>query len=541
MKVKTQRPDQRGSTLILALTLCGLGTLGVVATASIIQARGMEAERASDYTARWTRLQNSKALARQVIYKKFTTSDNGPTGIESYTLPDGWGEISVQSFSGAAMTSTSTRSNKTGAVPFESFTQDVEVGMGDGTYLDEYEIQIKSGNPMLGGDLLVVQKSNQTDGGAPEVTGDFRIKGRALLNAVETSIGNDTIQSDGFLARADGSVKPVVKTSDGAASVPLNFSYVTRTSSEFSAGSAAFDGRVSVIDNAETPHNSYLNKIIATGLTVEFDGDVPYAKGLGPDTRLSGPSDGLLIGLLTGLPQWGLIRDALNAEVPVSSDVLRAVIAANPPSGTLKDILEANAPLPGDILGLIDGSTILSQNEKDEILESSPIIARSDGGGNVIILPTSDIPAHIKVQNASSVIFQGESDPAKLSAAEALNAVIVVIQQKASDSNQLSLIEFQEENSRRLVVAVEQETPNELAVPFTGSTAFPEWRMLMELESAPVTMNVGAVSSVKITGGIRTDKKLGGTGGTVTLVRETDPGNLSTLASRDAWLEEFRK
>ena len=85
-------------------------------------------------------------------------------------------------------------------------------------------------------------------------------------------------------------------------------------------------------------------------------------------------------------------------------------------------------------------------------------------------------------------------------------------------------------NNRHLYLGMRNRTAG---MTLTGAGS---WRLGGVFEATPLT-----ISGLTITGGLRTDRNLTVSGGTLTILRETDPGTLESATDRVGWLEVYRQ
>jgi len=111
-----------------------------------------------------------------------------------------------------------------------------------------------------------------------------------------------------------------------------------------------------------------------------------------------------------------------------------------------------------------------------------------------------------------------------------------------SASKLLNRIELFHGNDRPviLVMASASSSPAMPNVVFKGNSAFPEWRIIFDLQNTGLAFDGSGVAGTRIVGGIRTNHRITVANGTVTLERDTKPGPLANLLSRDAWIEAHR-
>jgi len=154
-----------------------------------------------------------------------------------------------------------------------------------------------------------------------------------------------------------------------------------------------------------------------------------------------------------------------------------------------------------------------------------------DGSGHVTI--TLDKPALGNVLitgGVTTLTLTGQASAGNV-AADDLPSILVLLD---LTSGSLPAITLAQHNSRRLVLAVKKTfAAGTLAMQFTTSSA--TWRLLLELENTPVTLTTSGI--VTLQGGIRSDRAVALSDGTITLTLESDPKLLERLATRNAWVE----
>lgn len=176
----------------------------------------------------------------------------------------------------------------------------------------------------------------------------------------------------------------------------------------------------------------------------------------------------------------------------------------------------------------VDGSTASSSNG-----------VVCDGNGHVTITLNTPGLGNVYIPGGiSTLTLEGQATIGD-AAADALPALLIVVDQPAIDpadpnSRDLTTITLNQHNSRRLDLAVKKASGS-LAVHF--STTTPAWRLLLELENTPVAFTATGIATVQ--GGIRSDRAITLSGGSVRLTPETDSKNLERLATRTAWVESF--
>ncbi len=520
------------------MVLAGLGTIGVAAWAILLDARTHEAEYSQTALDRRIRLGNSLALGREVLYQKYLHADRGPTSLEEYELPQDWGRVTIDEWDSPVLGySASTRVNKIGAVPFRGFSQDVEVGVDDGSKLHEFTYQLKSYSPLLGGDLLYVNKNAEVPDEYLEVNGDINVEGRALLWAGDYKSSTMTARTNAALTARDDLPKLTFLDTSESAILPSNFPFVAQTSGAV-GGASDMTGLLNVVDNTDTPSNSYFAKIVDYGGHVEFDASTSGGAGEGDDTNPATSDEGTIASIIASA---NYTVDNLVPYSPISSDNLAAVLADPSLSNAEKfAIATANQPIPDDLYDDIINSTDLSEPQKLALLEGAGYYVYSNLGQVTVNLDSPSLP-HMILRNVTSIKFVGQPDPASAALLEDEEPRIIAL--KNDPGVNLTSIEFQDLNSRRIIFAAENEgfaSSGSATVTFTGTSPFPDWHMLLELRGIGTKWDTSAVGLVRFYGGIRTDQLINVTSGELFLRKETETDTLENMASRAAWIETVR-
>jgi hypothetical protein len=157
-----------------------------------------------------------------------------------------------------------------------------------------------------------------------------------------------------------------------------------------------------------------------------------------------------------------------------------------------------------------------------------------DGNGNVTITLNTPSLGNVYIPGEiSSLTLEGQAG-ANDASADALPAILIVIDQPLSSGRDLTSITLNQHNSRRLDLAVKKAFGD---LPIEFSTASAAWRLLLELENTPSAITAAGAATIQ--GGIRSDRTVALSGGAPRLTLETDPKYLERLATRTAWVESF--
>ena len=526
------------------MVLAGLGTVGVAAWAVLLDARTHQAEQTASELDRRIRYGNSLALAREVIYRKYLHTTIGPDSLEEHVLTGDWARVTIADWDEPVFGyDDGTRINKTGAVPFRAFSLDVEVGIDDGDYLHTFTYQLKSYSPVLGGNLVTVHKNVNATGESLEVTGNIKVEGRAQFWNSGYKSTNMAVRTDAALTAGITHPKLAFLDTSDDAILPSNFPFVAQTSGTV-GGSADFAGKLNVVNNTDTPSNSYVAKIQSYGASgyASLDATSIAGSGSGADTNPVTVDDPAIFTLITS----GSYTPAnLAPYAPLSSTVLKVILADTGLSaGDLVSIMTTNQPLPDDVIGDVVSSLVLSDANEATLLSGADYHAFVDSGRAVINLNSPTL-THLIITNATNVEFIGQPDVASADALEAEEPKVIAI---VNPTAEVTSMAFQDMNKRRVIIAVHNPivAPSggaigSAAVTFTGAVAFPDWHVLFDFEGVRTKWDTSAVGGVRLYGGIRTDQLVKAESGSLYIRKETNVDVLETMASRTAWIETVRQ
>jgi len=179
--------------------------------------------------------------------------------------------------------------------------------------------------------------------------------------------------------------------------------------------------------------------------------------------------------------------------------------------------------------------------EADGQQTSSSSGTTSDGAG-VVTIDLLDPGLNIVyiVGGASTIHLKGQASATELTQADDRPAVLLVYLQDVSAAYDLSRIELEGQNNRRIYLAIKKNTGTAVTVAALSSGSPLSWRMAGVFENTPIAFSLVG-GSLQLHGGLRSDQSISVTGGTVSFLRETDPKLLERYADRVAWLETFRQ
>ncbi|MCB1066500.1 MAG: hypothetical protein KDN20_26730, partial [Verrucomicrobiae bacterium] len=387
------RAKQRGSILIICMVLAGIGTIGAAAFFSLIHAKSQESLERETAITRRTRVENGRVLAKELmLYRTAATTDASTIG-NTATISDNRGDIVIEGYEAAGSSplgySSSLRTNKSGAVSPNAFSLDVTSSISDGETKIPYQFQAKSFPPALAGDLLVVEPQKQLGLPSIQITGDLRVKGRAVfwdsnyassggsLPTAGVSYSTASVKADRMIQANPIRPKLTFLNTSDEAILPDNLPLPPTTAGRIGAG-AYFDGRSELVANPSLAFNDYLLHIVA-GAGLELPGSDSFVSTNAPATNDPGPNDATLLAMINALPP-GLpnsLPTDLAPHVPLSSQVLSALIPRSVSASdslVLSTILNMNIPLPADVMTQVVGGVPSSSNGTLwGVVESNPV------------------------------------------------------------------------------------------------------------------------------------------------------------------------
>jgi len=559
-----QQSTSRGSVLVVALVISAIGTLGVLATISVIGARSNLAETQFNGLTRRIVFNNSKALAREVIYKNYLADDVILTTAQTFTAGTTpvWGSVTIGAFDKSALTfSSSARSHPTGASPIRAFSKDVTVQIGDGTNQYPFQYQMRSYNPALAGDLLSIHPTPEATAELMRISGDLKVKGRAVFwKGDYYQAADSTVRSEEVILPATNAPKLVLEKPDNSAVKPSNFVNYVQTVGRVASGNN-FKGELDIVNNATSGANSYFQRLAALGGQVSANGQTGFTDALGPPTIAPTGNDSTLIAaILDGSISESSLVGLLASNSPLSSNVIQVLLNRIPAvsDSYLLPLLNSQAPLPDDIIiALANPSVSVGDTTRRAILNNTGYSYISDGQGTITLSLHSPYLPNILLSNVTSLVIEGQTDTATADAAALLQPRAIAV--KNPDNLLLTTVRLEGfTNRRRIALAISQRGvldnagliditgapstagTNRTRFIFNSPSAFVQWKLLAELEGVSSEWNVTAVSTATLFGGIRADHSIRVEGGTLTLDQETNPDFIESLVSRNAWIETYK-
>lgn len=539
------RRNQRGSVLVVCMVLAALGTIGVAAWFSLLDARSQQVEASLKAVERRVAVRNGRALAQRAIYTNFLHANTGVANDVTYTLPSGKGRAILRANPAVPLRNdTAGLHAQDGATPLQSASVSLLVDVQNGSGDTRWTYRLRNQHPALGGDLLSLHAPAAPTDTAALVSGNLRVKGRAVLwDAVVRDVTSG-LRADEYLLPNGIAGTTTFSNLAGAAVLPLNYPHYQRTTGVSGSG-PAYRGELELISGTINPQNAYESRLGATPTPV--GGTTASSKAGGPPTLAANSDDPTLLAYIAA-NDAASITSTLSARNNLSSAVLLAALAKSPPLSLAQcyQIFNAQATMPDDALTAMmakvqaaDLGTALDQNL---IAMNEKFGARYNSTGNSftqIFISRPEI-SRVVITNSSRVRLIGQSTAAAMTAAAALPPLLILIDHRAGGS--LARLDVLHENRRPLIIAA-VGSPAALSVPtvnFQGTSAFPVWRGIFDLQNVGLAFDISAVAGVRLIGGIRGNHRITVTGGNVTLERDTDGTILAPLLSRDAWIETVR-
>lgn len=538
---------QRGSVLVVCMVLAALGTIGVAAWFSLLDARAHQVEAGFTALERRVALNNSRALAHRVLYAKHLHSNEGLPVDTVYELPDRKGKATLRAFVPVPLQNdTPGLPSRNGATPRISNSTDVTVDLGDGVSEFSWTYRLRNYNPVLAGDLLSLHVPVNPTDSAPLVSGNLWIKGRAVFWDVVAADLKAGIRADEFLLPNSIAGTAGFSTSANAGTIPLNYPHYLRTTG-LTSGGPAYRGELEILSAAINPQNAYESRL-TLAVPVRLNGKLPKSESKGPSTKAMKDGDDALLAFIEA-NQPKVIAEELSKQNSLSSGVLTAAVRKANPSMTNRhflQIFDSQTTIPDDALTEMMAS--LDENDLGSLLDTAIIDMNvkngtqynTDGKGKVQLFLDREELGPVVVESVTRLRLFGQTNGTKAAAAALLPPLLVIVDNRGGEI--LDNIDLYHNNSRPVIVVI-ASSPASPALPdvaFKGNSAFPAWRVIFDLQNTGLAFDVSGVSGGKIIGGIRGNHRISVTGGTITLERETDGTALIPLLSRDAWIEANR-
>ncbi len=541
MKNSSKPNSCRGSAIIVALVISFIGTLGVLATVSIISARGDLGEMELYGMDRQVKTDNSAALAKAVLYRRYLPY-NATSGAEgTYIVPGDWGSAKVGAVSNAALSGSSLRTNPTGAAPSSSMTVDVDVQINSGRELSgadhyiEESYQLRSFSPILGGTLFNVH--GHITGRQVTLSGNLSVKGGALFHAAPYNQGAAlNLSADKVMIPNPHPTSPEPAPNFAGNPRISNFPNYPQTTGEAPSFNN-FTGQLFVVNNPTIPSNSYVHKVLANPAdSATLNGTTGAADAAGADTLPDNASVNNTLNTMKWDPDvtYAQFINALRSSYLSSNYMITMIYDRTKLSKPdMISILRSKAPLPDDVMTRIARpSTPLTEAERENLLFSTDFSYVNSGEETLWVNLDSNFLPNLVVNGVRDLILIGSNGVG--------SARTIAID---NQNTPLENVEFRNgTNTRQLILAARRNFAGPTTnFSFRNAGAFPRWNLILEVENVNANLNLNSgVSGATFIGGVRTDSDFRINGGTLTLDRETNDSQLQFLASRSTWIETYR-
>lgn len=537
------RRHERGSVLVVCMVLAALGTLGVAAWFSLLDARSHQVEASFKSLERRIAARNGRALAHRALQTSFLHANTGIASDITYTLADGKGRATLRANATVPLRNdTAGLHAHDGATPLRSASTSVVVDVANGTGQTRWTYRLRNQHPALGGDLLSLHAPVVPTDTAPLVSGNLRVRGRAVLwDAVVWDVSSG-LRADEYLLPNGIAGTTTFTNVAGGAVLPLNYPHYLRTTGVVSTA-AAYRGELELFDNTVNPQNAYLERLGPSPVSLE--GTTAAAISNGPNTIAPTADDATLMAYIAANSPAD-VASTLSGYPALSSTVLASATAKIPAlnNSQLFSVFNAQSTPPNDALAsmaaAIDESTLTPALDQAilDFQDSKGTDFTVNGKGTLSVFLDEPGVERIVAINVKRLRLVGQKNAAAASAASSLPPLLLVVANRAgTDLSQIDLIH---RNSRPLILVLVSTSPVVSNAILSGAAAFPDWRCVLDLQNTGLAFNVSSVAGARILGGIRGNHRITVTGGTVTLDRDPDAAVLAPLLSRDAWVETVR-
>ncbi len=534
----------RGSILVVCMVLAALGTLGVAAWMSLLTARSNQVESNFSALQRRVALSNSRSLARKAIYESLLHANSGLGSGLTYQLPSNLGKAVIQTYAGVPLKSDVAGSpSRTGATPIASQTTDATVQLSDGIGDSTWIFRLRNQNPALAGELLTLHAPVNPSDTSPLVSGNLRVRGRAVLwDAIVRDVSNG-LRADEYLLPSNLVGTTTFTNVAGTTVLPLNYPHYQKTTGAYSGG-PAYRGELELVSSTINPQNSHLFR--ATAAATTLNGTIAASEGAGVPNLPAGSDDANHIAYI-GANSAADVATYLSTFPNLSSNVLIAATQKPLNNTQLVQVFNAQALVPDDALtammAAVNEATMTAAEETAILQLNTKTGALYNVSGSRVanIYLNQSALTRIVVRDVNQLRLVGQPDTTTATAAAAMDPLLVIIDN--SSAGTLTRIDFFHENRRPLIFAVASSS-GAVAMPaarFKGGSPFPVWYCIADLQNTGLALDVSAVAGATWRGGIRGNHRLTVAGGNVTLERDTvNVAKLQPLCSRDAWIEIHR-
>jgi hypothetical protein len=162
-----------------------------------------------------------------------------------------------------------------------------------------------------------------------------------------------------------------------------------------------------------------------------------------------------------------------------------------------------------------------------------------DGAGTVTLDLHEPLLRNVLITgNVSTLILQGQSSASDYTEADTFAAMLVLVDQTAASTRDLTAVQMTQRSARKLVLAIKKTTGTTVNVSVPNAGTGP-WRAILTLENTPTSWTLAGGATQSLQGGIQTDRAVAVPGGALSITWETAPALLERLTARDGWVEGY--
>ena len=273
-----------GSTVVIALVVVAAATVGFASWVGLMAQRGRSIELQRHSGARRIAYHNARLTAREYALERAITATADSNGF-AHDPASGWGSSSIPAWTGFPMETSSrpgglngfslswdypyaAEHNVTAGFPALAYSTSVGGAVSQTTPAAStyFKTFIRSRSPILGGDLLIVNRSSLTPPVVPSVTGNIAVNGRVLHFVPEVAAADYQARSVRFASpHIPGNMNIRPLNLAGTDLIPSNLAWTPVTFGRI-GGVTDYSGRLSVIDDAANGGNS-LRQRLTTAIT----------------------------------------------------------------------------------------------------------------------------------------------------------------------------------------------------------------------------------------------------------------------------------
>lgn len=254
----------RGTVLLVALVVVGLGTLGITAWVAMLHARVGQVGAIEDAAIRRVRHENSRALASEYMFMNVVTGGVGSA--QAVDLPNSWGSFGAPAWTGTPFLSNTVGSynNQFSPAVDSSYESSFDLTLADGVATLPQSFKVRSYLPMLSGDIFTLHRPTLSPSSLVRVRGNIDVYGRAVLwGDLDPAYPGDfdDLEAMRFIRPSNGVTDfAITAPGSGGTVMPDNYPMVPSTYGVV-GGAPAYDGRINVVSpGLSNPGNSLMAK-----------------------------------------------------------------------------------------------------------------------------------------------------------------------------------------------------------------------------------------------------------------------------------------